>query len=331
MVVWERMRITWTSHSRDQLGGISFNFVKTFFNTFISRHPGYQFTVAQKYDSLYDIGITWEQYDQIKLELERGIRGSELPDINVTEYLKHGDRRKKSFSSLSEFRAYQDDFVRRRNREIVKTKLEEARRHFQKARSYFDGPGTKYILSFDLEAYEYDHDKVLEIGYVVACVGSGPPKLTEKRHLIIQENLRYKNRDYVPDNRNGFKFGESQTVSLQQAIETFCQAVMNCTFLLAHSAHRDKDYLRNIGVDISKSRKEIMDTQQVELHLEASRPGQRPPNDRLYLRGLTRLLENYEVAFDPEALHNAGSDAYYTMKVFLRQMGCSKTVVNGLA
>ena len=325
MVIWERMRKHWTEQA-----GNHYEYVKTFFNTFISKHPGYQFTVAQKFDALYDIGITWEQYDQLKLEVERGSRGLSVPEIKATEYLNEGrDKIRKSFSNLSDYRRYKDS-LRQRNIGIVRSKLQEAKQHSQQARSCYESPGEKYILSFDIEVYEYDFSKMLEIGYVIACVGSGSPRLTEKRHFIIRENLQHRNGDHCADNRDGFRFGRSETVPLRQAIDSFRQAVVKCTFLLAHSAHSDDDYLRNIGVDISELGKKIMDTQQVEMHLETTRLGHRPSSDRLFIRGLIHLLKSYSVQFEEKDLHNAGCDAYYTMKLFLRQMGCSGSVVNAL-
>ena len=325
MVMWEIMNKKWTEYSSHS------DYVRSFFNTFISQHPGFQFTVAQKFDALYEIGVTWAQYDQIKMELESGRRGLHLADINVMEYLANSDRTTRSFSSLSEYRAYRNSTLRPRNQAIVRSKLQEVKQHCQKARSHYDRSGEKLILTFDIEAYEYNHDKMLEIGYIVASVdGSGSPRLTEKRHFIIQENLHHKNGDHCTDNRNGFRFGQSQTVPLQEAIASFREAVTRCTFLVAHSAHSDEDYLRKIGVDIAELGKEIMDTQLVEMQLEMTRPGYRSANDRLFFRGLTRLLENYNVSFTQQDLHNAGCDAYYTMKVFLRQMGCSGSVVNAL-
>ena len=78
-------------------------------------------------------------------------------------------------------------------------------------------------------------------------------------------------------------------------------------------------------MDLSEFQKEIADTQLIELH-----KADQLHEDKIYLSGLKRLLEKYDLKFREEHLHNAGCDAYYTMKVFLRQMDCDLSTVNSL-
>ncbi len=86
------------------------------------------------------------------------------------------------------------------------------------------------FLAFDIEVYEHDHSEALEIGYVVVrfsparpqTEGTNLPKaeVTSRTHLIIEENLHFKNKDHVPDNRDGFVvFGISETMSMADAVE----------------------------------------------------------------------------------------------------------------
>lgn len=96
--------------------------------------------------------------------------------------------------------------------------------------------------------------------------------------------------------------------------------------LVAHASRNDEAYLKKVGFDLSELK--IMDTQQIE-HKEFA--ASRYESDRLYLRNLGRLLQNYTVSYEEKDLHNAGCDAYYTMKAFLRQMGYDASVVNSLA
>lgn len=320
-MIWEIVRKIWIRNSR------YLPTVQSYFDTFIKTHRNYQFTVAKVYYGLYELGITCEQYDEVKDELEAKT-GRTFPEINCTELMENGDLRKKTFRNERDYRTYQSTFVKANNRRIIKEKREQVEAHFKKVDARFKEPGQKLIMSFDLEVYEYNNDKVLEIGYVVASLGSADPELTEKCHFIIEENLELKNKDFVPDNREGFRFGESQTLSQEAAVEKFRQAVEKCTFLVAHAAQNDEAYLEKIGLHLSQLQKEIMDTQLIEQHKEFQRI---PLNDdRLYLRSLTKLLQSYDVNFKEKDLHNAGCDAYYTMKVFLRQMGHNDTVVNAL-
>ena len=48
------------------------------------------------------------------------------------------------------------------------------------------------------------------------------------------------------------------------------------------------------------------------------------------MRGLSNLLKEYNVNYREKDLHNAGCDAFYTMMVFLRQMGYIVEEVNAI-
>ena len=85
----------------------------------------------------------------------------------------------------------------------------------------------------------------------------------------------------------------------------------------------DDEYLRNIGVDLSELRKEMFDTQVLETYKESLKE-----SDKYFMRGLNHLLREYKVNYQESHLHNAGCDAFYTMMVFLRQMGYSAEEVN---
>lgn len=328
IVQWDRMRKIWTRNSGNSSA------VQSYFSAFLRTHKNYEFTVAKVYYGLYEFGITCEQYDAIKFELQSQGRGSILPGINCTELIReNGDVRKKSFRNEREQQAYQVSFVQRNNSRMVKEKRKEVEDHFKKAEECLKKPGEKLLVSFDLEVYEYDKDKVLEIGYTVVRLlqestdGSVAPEITEKCHLIIEENLELKNKDFVADNRDGFRFGTSETVTMVKAVEKFREAVEKCTFLVAHASGNDAAYLKSIGLDLAEFRKEIMDTQLIEQHKEF----QCSAGERLFLRNLGKMLQSYNVRHEEKDLHNAGCDAYFTMKVFLRQMGHGIGVVNSLS
>ena len=324
------MRHVWVRNSRGGKRSAQQYFADTFWRS----HRNYQFTVAKAYYGLYELGVTCEQYDALKSELENRIGGHSLPGINCTELMRDGDDadvRQKSFKNHGEYGAYQISFVQANNRRLVSEKRSEVAAHFEKAKRRLEESGEKLIVAFDLEVYEYDKDKVLEIGYVAVKLGTAgaAPEMAEKCHLIIEENLELKNKDFVADNRDGFRFGSSETIAQEAGVERFRQAVEKCTFLVAHASRNDEAYLKKVGLDLSELKKEIMDTQQIEQHKEFA--ASRYESDRLYLRNLGRLLQNYAVSHEEKDLHNAGCDAYYTMKAFLRQMGHEASVVNSLA
>jgi hypothetical protein len=204
--------------------------VKRYFNTFAAKHPGYIFIITKKFNDLYDVCITAQQCSEIKRHLERefGLAGYldeamslEVPWIDCTE---------KSFRNTQDFREYRERTLVSKNRPVIRAKHAEARQHYNKVKDVFTKSAFQ-ILCFDIEVYEHDRSIMLEIGYVIGRFTAGvtylgfgsqgeKPDVTlvTKRHLIIRENLHYKNGDRVQDNRYGFRFGSSETLSLADAV-----------------------------------------------------------------------------------------------------------------
>ena len=210
--------------------------VKRYFNTFVSKHPGYRFIVAKKFNDLYDVCLTAQQCSEIKRHLERefGLDGC-LKEAGSQEVPSH-ECTYKSFTNDRDFRDYRERTLATKNRPVIKAKHAEAKRHYEKVKSIFNTNNRKafQILCFDIEVYEHNYDIMLEIGYVICRFSPAVTSYTfstsaqqghthqatlvEKRHLIIRENLSYKNHDRVPDNRYGFRFGSSETLSMADAV-----------------------------------------------------------------------------------------------------------------
>ena len=172
--------------------------VKRYFNTFATKHHGYTFIIAKKFNDLYDVCVTAQQCSEIKRHLERefGLAGY-LDEANSLE-VPWIDCKERSFRNTQDFREYRGHTLSTMNRPVIRAKYAEARQHYD----------------FDIEVYEHNHDIMLEIGYVtcqISPVTGDKPDVTlhghYKRHLIIRENLHYKNGDRVPDNCYGFRFG----------------------------------------------------------------------------------------------------------------------------
>jgi hypothetical protein len=85
----------------------------------------------------------------------------------------------------------------------------------------------------------------------------------------------------------------------------------------------DDAYLRNIGVDLSELGKDMFDTQVLQTYKESI-----TESGKYFKRGLSHLLREYKVNYEDSDLHNGGCDAFYTMMVFLREMGYSAEEVN---
>ena len=122
---------------------------------------------------------------------------------------------------------------------------------------------TSTFLAFDIEVYEHDSDKMLEIGFVKFGLQPGSPR--EYRHYIITDNLHYVNGERVPDNRERFLFGESKRMTLREAAVQFEEHIAGAEFLVAHSGANDEHYLSMQGIDLQG--KQIFDTQVCNLLL----------------------------------------------------------------
>lgn len=165
------------------------------------------------------------------------------------------------------------------------------------------------FLSVDVEWCEHDHSKVLEVGITTY---SSIFHSLECEHFIIKENLRYKNGRHVPNNRDNFRFGQSVTTSLKNVIDILNSYLWDGEYLwhlVGHGISSDLHVLQLFGLQLPDEG-EVFDTAslfknsdkyqgEVKSNLEyiCCRLGMKPKKD---------------------SLHNAGNDAYYTMKAFLK-------------
>ena len=329
IVSWSSMRNNWI-RSAFEISDATGRNVKTFFNTFVASNPGYSFTITQLYDELYQICITTDQSLKIKHKLEDRFKIA-LPNLRRQELFPGAKKSNRSFRNIQEFRSFNEKSLAALNKPIITRKHEEARQHDSKVRRAFNSQDPKYFLAFDIEVYEHDFSKALEIGYVIVRIsparqGTLPNlEVTSKKHLIIQENLHFKNKDRVPDNRDGFRFGVSQTLPIADAVKRFREDIRGCDYILGHSVKNDDSYLRDMGVDLSVLGKEIFDTQVLDVYKESLKL-----SEKYFMRSLSHLLREYKVNYQERDLHNAGCDAFYTMMVFLRLMGYSAEQVNAV-
>ena len=222
--------------------------VKRYFNTFATKNPGYTFIIAKKFNDLYDVFITSQQCSVIKRQLEREFGLAGCLDDAVSQEVSWNDCTQKSFKNAQEFREYRERTLASKNRPLIRAKHSEARQHHSKVKDVFttNRSNAFQIICFDIEVYEHDRSIMLEIGYVVSrftpvpyhqgltSQGDKPDiEIVTKRHLIIRDNLHYKNGDRVPDNRHKFGFGSSETVSIGDAVKKYiivCIQVIICLF-----------------------------------------------------------------------------------------------------
>ena len=204
--------------------------VKKYFNTFATENPGYTFLIAKKFNDLYDVCITAQQCSDIKRHLEGEFGLTGYLDEAPSQEVFRSDCTEKSFRNSHEFRQYRENTLLTMNRPAIRAKHEDAKLHYDKVKDVFTkGWRAFQILCFDIEVYEHDRSVMLEIGNVICRFTPAPRhslyqtrshevSVVSKRHLIIRENLHYKNGDNVPDNRYGFRFGASETMSTADAV-----------------------------------------------------------------------------------------------------------------
>ncbi|SCV02927.1 LANO_0G01090g1_1 [Lachancea nothofagi CBS 11611] len=184
----------------------------------------------------------------------------------------------------------------------------------------------------DVEAFERNTNVVTEIGISIydprESLFSTIPKF-RTYHLIVAESLKLRNGKFVCDLKDCFLMGESYVMSLNNCVE-FIQTLINYYMVpetaaerswdrafVGHNVKGDLKWLESIGVniptDIDYELKNKPQTTNRALVLDTERLfkgsyGSKGAN-------LGKILRLFEV---PHAfLHNAGNDAYFTLKLLL--------------
>ncbi|KAF8930346.1 hypothetical protein BGZ47_000602 [Haplosporangium gracile] len=170
--------------------------------------------------------------------------------------------------------------------------------------------GGMWFISVDIESHEYNHDRILEIGWSIW--DSGVHKFMDK-HYAISDYRHLKNGKFVANRRDLFQFGETVWENLQGSITAFQQDLEKAArrnehgrfVLIAHDMTSDMKYLSGMGVTFPEG---MIQFDTVELN--AARVG-----DSNIKTGLGKLLDELDI--ENYSLHNAGNDAHYTLELFL--------------
>lgn len=165
-------------------------------------------------------------------------------------------------------------------------------------------------ISIDVEAFEFSQNKLLEIGYSILQDGK-----IETKHLIILDNLKYKNKKFVPNNRDNFLFGTSRRVTLKHAIQILkADLEIEPYHLVGHSLLGDIKWLKDIGITV-RNQLVSFDTSFVCLAVYK-------PNNRTASLAELCTFCDVETSFT----HNAGNDAYFTIQALMKL--CDKPFVS---
>jgi hypothetical protein len=201
------------------------------------------------------------------------------------------------------------------------------------------------FICVDVESHERAHHKITEVGIATLDTrdlidvapgqdGEEWRKKIKARHFRINEHRHLVNHEFVQGHPDGFDFGESTFVALEEA-PTHVAACFHAPFgvhtsntpedevgsialreldlnekrnlvFLGHDTLGDVRYLQQLGYDPMKMKNiiEAMDTAKM---YQAWRRDQQPSS-------LGRIMNDFDVA--AWKLHNAGNDAVYTVSLY---------------
>ncbi|KAK7204114.1 hypothetical protein BZA70DRAFT_240092 [Myxozyma melibiosi] len=170
---------------------------------------------------------------------------------------------------------------------------------------------TQVLVGVDIEAYEYNHKIVTEIGIAtldLSTVDNARKAEPEVRHLRPKENVRYKNKVYVPDHSEDFSFGKSEVLPMKRCaseLQHIFSDIGDRAVFVAHGSVQDIKWLNSMGVKLPTNMPQI-NTQHVWNQLYGDKA---PAKLEYILRDLGIKFKN---------LHNAANDAYYTVQAAVR-------------
>eukprot|EP00941_MAST-03F_sp_MAST-3F-sp1_P002295 g2295.t1 len=240
-------------------------------------------------------------------------------EMEVKKNLEEQEKRKAAAKARRKARLKEKRDKEREAQRLLKlAESEELLRKLQQKFSVYSNSRDKkndlIICAVDVEAWEFDGNKILEIGFASYSF------LTKRftcRHLVINEHLRLQNKKFVEGNKNFFLFGRSEVLSKKQASRAAAEELRKCDIVVGHAIKGDLDWLRSIGVD--PDGKFIVDTQ--VLALKAT--------PQAKTNSLKNLANEYKL--NPIRLHNGANDAAFTLMVMLSQCNVSYTALQANA
>ncbi|CAN6674754.1 hypothetical protein TRVA0_063S00584 [Trichomonascus vanleenenianus] len=176
----------------------------------------------------------------------------------------------------------------------------------------------KIYVSLDLEWWEVNNKFLTEIGLTIYNPVRPEERpivpLAASRHFIVRENKGRRNGRYVPDNMSKYIFGKSETLPLRkcrEALQELFEQVEQIAaregkdiVLVGHAVHNDVSmWAKNDFYMFQKY--EILDT----MSLWTSNPSVK------MLASLEKILKFLRIPCS--LLHNAGNDAFMTLRLVL--------------
>lgn len=151
------------------------------------------------------------------------------------------------------------------------------------------------LFCMDLEFHE-NSKVVTEVGVTLYYPQT---KKLEVFHFVVQEYYNRRNGRCVPDHKDDFLWGNSQLLRMKEVEQAVLHLVSDADYLVGHAFENDKKFLAQSGY--FKDTK-VLDTQVFSRYYFKER-------QRMSLERVANGL-----GMRTSCLHNAGNDAFYTMK-----------------
>ncbi|KAJ7283553.1 hypothetical protein C8J57DRAFT_1292881 [Mycena rebaudengoi] len=186
---------------------------------------------------------------------------------------------------------------------------------FERVRTLWDSKiGT--WCSLDFEAWEYEHGLITECGYSYV---RWEDSVEVKQQAHFRLNTSYRNGKFVPDHSQNYNFGESEIITKPGLKDKICSLISDLerfgpVFLVFHDPSQDIKYLKQLGAPIDTITPILPDIKPSEglfIVDTASLFGALEGEGR-NTRGLQQVCNHLKI--ETQFLHNAGNDAYYTLR-----------------
>lgn len=177
----------------------------------------------------------------------------------------------------------------------------QANRHANIINSVSGKVAVEQFVCIDLEQFERNQRKLTEVGISVVCSQTNQIKTT---HLIIKEHYNLRNKKFVCDNKDNFLFGNSVTVSLEEAKRQISNVLSEHEYLVGHGIGNDMKFIqKELGI---KSKVATLNTDNLFKAVV----------NKNTQTSLSNVCKHFDIKHD--APHNAGNDSHVNMNMFLQ-------------
>ncbi|KAM0793804.1 hypothetical protein ACM66B_001220 [Microbotryomycetes sp. NB124-2] len=180
--------------------------------------------------------------------------------------------------------------------------------------------GTGSAIAIDVEWWEHNHDRVTEVGWSLVDMNGFNEGRGDCR-LVIEENQKCRNKQYVSDARDLFAFGRSEVLPIDVVCMRLVDTIYKLSrggpvFVLFYGAAQDLQKLELLGVDPNMFKTYNYHTPDVSsgVHVVDVQSLYRGFIRRRQSKSLGDACKN--VGITTVALHNAANDAHFTLDLF---------------